>query len=326
MGNPTQANIRFKDQLYLMRKSLQTQIRIFWTSFLCLWFLQGTAQDSLQMQSPTLNKAKLRTVILTESALYLGSMAYLQFVWYKDKERVPFHFYNDSKGYLQMDKMGHAYGAYLQSYLGYKSLRNAGLSKKKSLLYGGTLGIILQTPIEIFDGIYENWGFSWSDMAANSAGALLVIGQEVLFDRQMFQYKFSFSRSIYAQQGGGYLGDNTLESLLLDYNGHTYWLSTNLNNFIFQDRLPDWLNIAVGYSANGMYGEFENRRFWGSVRLPQTERYRQFLLSPDIDWTKIPTRSKFLKGVFQALNFIKIPAPALELDGRGRFRGYWVYF
>ena len=282
--------------------------------------------DSLEVIKPEIDKRKLRTAIITESALYVGSMAYLQFVWYKDSERVPFHFYDDSKGYLQIDKMGHAYAAYLESYLCYKWLRSAGVSKKKSLLFGGTMGIILQTPIEVFDGLYENWGFSWSDMAANAAGSMLLIGQEVLFDEQLFKYKFSFSRSSYASLANGYLGDSTLESLLLDYNGHTYWLSTNVNKYLLKDKLPDWLCISAGYSANGMYGEFENRSSWRGVSIPETERYRQYLLSIDVDWTKIPTRSKFLKRVFQALNFVKIPAPTLEFASGGRSRGHWLYF
>ncbi len=303
------------------------KIKLLCLSLFCLCLTNLSAQDSLTTTTPsTINKSKLRAAIITESALYLGGMAYLQYVWYRDSERVPFHLYNDSKGYLQMDKMGHGYGAYLESYLCYKWLRSAGVSKKKSLLFGGTMGIVLQTPIEIFDGLYEDWGFSWSDMAANTAGALLVMGQEILFDRQVLQYKFSFSRSVYAERSNGYLGDNTLESLLLDYNGHTYWLSTNVNNFVLKDKMPGWINLAFGYSANGMYGEFENRTSYRGVPIPETKRYRQFLLSPDIDWTKIPTRSKFLKGLFQALNFIKIPAPALEVDGRGKIKGHWFYF
>ena len=294
---------------------------------LCCVLISETvsAQDSLPPQSE-INKSKLTTAIITESALYVGSLSYLHFVWYKDSERVPFHFYDDSKGYLQIDKMGHTYGSYIESYLSYKWLRDAGVRKKKALLFGATMGLVLQTPIEVFDGLYEDWGFSWSDMAANAAGSLLVIGQEVFFDRQWLQYKFSFTRSVYASQSHGYLGDNTLQSLFYDYNGHTYWLSSNLNNFTAGKPFPDWLNIAVGYSANGMFGEFENRATWYGQPLPQTERYRQFLLSPDIDFTRIPTQSKFLKGVFFALNFIKFPAPALEYDSRGKFSGHWVYF
>lgn len=283
------------------------------------------SQDSLAVEVNQVNKKKLATAIVTESVLYTGLMSGLQFVWYKDSERVPFHLYDDSKGYLQIDKMGHAYGSYVESYLCYKWLRNAGVSKNKSLLFGGTMGIIMQTPIEVFDGLYANWGFSWSDMAANTAGSFLLIGQEILFDRQFLQYKFSFQRSVYANQANGYLGDTQLESLFYDYNGHTYWLSTNVNNLIKNNRIPDWLNLAVGYSANGMFGEFENRSSWGGVAIPETERYRQFFLSPDIDWTKIPTKSKFMKSVFHALNFIKIPAPAIELDGRGKIRGHWLY-
>ncbi|MFK7808794.1 MAG: DUF2279 domain-containing protein [Saprospiraceae bacterium] len=291
-----------------------------------LFVINLNAQDSLELKKPEINKSRLAAAIVTESALYIGSMAYLQFVWYKDAERVPFHFYDDSKGYLQIDKMGHAYGAYVESYLCYKWLRHAGVSKKKALLYGGSMGIILQTPIEIFDGLYEDWGFSWSDMGANTAGALLVVGQEVLFDEQILKYKFSFTRSTYAEKANGYLGGNSLESLFLDYNGHTYWLSANVNDFMLKDKLPDWINVAVGYSAGGMFGEFKNRTSYRGVSIPETKRYRQFFLSPDIDWTKIPTKSKFLKGVFQALNFIKLPAPALEVDGRGKFRGHWLYF
>ena len=294
--------------------------------FCCLFSIKVSGQDSLSIATSTVNHAKLRTIILTESALYLGSMAYLQFIWYKDKERVPFHFFDDSKGYLQVDKLGHIYGAYWQSYLSYQWLRSAGVSKKNALIFGGTAGIILQMPIEIFDGLYEGWGFSWGDVAANTAGSVLVIGQELLFDEQVFQYKFSFSRSPYANQANGYLGDNTLESLFYDYNGHTYWLSTSVNNFLLKEKLPDWLNLAVGYSANGMFGEFENRTSYRGVSLPTTERYRQFLLSPDINWTKIPTQSKLLKGVFQALNLVKIPAPALEVNSLGRVKGHWIYF
>ena len=274
----------------------------------------------------TLNKKRLAWTITGETIFYVGGMSYLGFVWYKDVDRVPFHFYNDNAGYLQIDKFGHVYGAYLESYIGYHALRAAGVKKGPAIWLGGTLGLILQTPIEIFDGLYAGWGFSWGDMIANAAGAGLVMGQAALFDDQIFRYKFSFWRSTYADTAGGYLGDNFLQSLLYDYNGHTYWLSMNANRIIPGDPLPAWLNIAAGYSANGMYGEFENRTRWGSTIIPETPRDRQFLLSLDVDWEKIPTSNKTLKVLFKGLNFVKIPFPALEINSRGQFRGYWLYF
>ncbi|PRY14794.1 putative lipoprotein DUF2279 [Pontibacter ummariensis] len=288
----------------------------------------GYAQvpDSTAMDSSKVDRRKLVPIVASEAAFYLGGMSYLQFIWYKDHERVPFHFYNDTKGYLQVDKFGHAFGAYVESYIGYKLLRHAGVPKGKALLYGGTLGLVLQTPIEVFDGLYEGWGFSVPDMVANTAGSALVIGQEILFGEQVAKYKFSFSPSPYYRQANGYLGDSHLESLFLDYNAHTYWLSVPINKLALKNTLPDWANIAVGYSANGMFGEFENKRYYRGVHLPETARYRQYLLSLDIDWTRIKTDSKLLNTLFKGMFFIKLPFPALEVNSKGQVKGHLLHY
>ncbi len=294
-------------------------------SILLLLFLFSFLSGFCLTPPDSLNRKKLYTAIATEAAFYGAGISYLRFIWYKDKERVPFHYYNDAAGYQQIDKFGHAFGAYAESYIGYHWLRAAGLQRNKALLYGGTLGLILQTPIEIFDGMYEGWGFSWSDMLANAAGAGIVVGNELLFHEQLIKFEFSFAPSPYREQAHGYLGDNNLESLFLDYNAHTYWLSLPLNKLGFKG-LPPWINLAAGYSANGMFGEFKNRLYYKGLPIPETERYRQFLLSPDIDWTRIHTRSRFLKTIFKAMFFIKLPAPALELNGQGRLKLYGFYY
>lgn len=274
----------------------------------------------------SLNNKKLYTAIGVQTAFYVAGMSYLQFVWYRDKERVPFHYYNDAAGFQQIDKLGHAFGAYVGSYVGYHWLRSAGLSRNKSLLFGGSLGLVLLTPIEVFDGLYEGWGFSWPDMAANAAGAGLVVGNELLFGKQLVKYKFSFAPSPYREQAQGYLGETALNSLFLDYNAHTYWLSVPLNKILPGTNLPSWISLAAGYSANGMFGEFHNRTQYRGLQIPTTERYRQFLLSPDIDWTRIPTNSRFLKTLFQAMFFVKLPAPALEITNNGSWKLYGLYY
>jgi hypothetical protein len=270
----------------------------------------------------SLNRRKLYTAIATEAAFYAAGISYLRYVWYRDKERVPFHFYDDGAGYKQIDKFGHVYGAFIESYIGYHWLRAAGVKQNKALLYGGTLGLVLQ----IFDGLYKGWGFSWWDMAANAAGSGIVIGNELLFGQQLLKYKFSFSPSPYRKMAHGYLGDNVLESLFLDYNAHTYWLSLPANRLLLRDKLPGWLALSVGYSANGMFGEFENRRSYRGNPIPATERTRQFLLSADVDWTRIPSRSKFLRTIFKGMTFIKLPFPALEINGKGKFKAYGLYY
>jgi uncharacterized protein YfiM (DUF2279 family) len=284
------------------------------------------AQPVDSVPAPAINKKILYSAIVTESAVYLGGMSYLQFVWYKDKELVPFEFYNDSKGYLQIDKCGHSFASYGESYVAYRWLRNAGVSRNKALLYGGTMGIVLQAPIEIFDGMYEGWGFSWSDVVANTAGSALLIGQELLFNEQVVRFKISYSRSDISKKAYGYLGNNALDGFFYDYNSHSFWLSMNANKLFMKDVLPPWLNIAVGYSADGMLGEFNNRSYYDGHKLPQYDRTRQFLLSLDVDWEKIPTHSRFLKTVFSGLNFIKIPFPTLEINSKGKFTPYLIYF
>jgi hypothetical protein len=279
-----------------------------------------SAEDTIQLK-----KARLITVISGMSAAYIGSMAYLQYGWYKDDKRVPFEFYNDSKGYNQIDKFGHIGGAYTESYIGFQSLLWAGVSRKKAVLYGGTLGFFLQLPIEIWDGMYEGWGFSWSDVGANAIGSMLVIGQELAFHDQIVKYKFTFSPSPYARQANGYLGKG-FDQVLYDYNGHTFWLSAPIKSVIKSSKIPGWADFSLGYSAGGMFGEFENITSFKGVQIPPTERYRQFLFSLDIDFTKIPAKNVYLKRLFNSMFMIKIPFPAIEINTKGQFIFHPLYY
>jgi hypothetical protein len=287
----------------------------------------AACQDTAAIAPPVqINKAKLFVTIAGETAVCAGISYYLQTVWYKDHNRVPFHFHNDNRAYLQMDKFGHVFSAYAESYIGYKLLRNAGVKKGPALLYGGSLGIILQAPIEIFDGLYDDWGFSWGDMVGNTVGACLVVGQELLFDDLPLKYKLSYKQSPYYLSASGLRVENPLRRSLFDYNGHTYWLSLPLNKIVPSAKIPPWLALSAGYGATGMSGKFENTASYNGIVIPPTERYRKYLLSLDIDWTKIKTSSKFLKAVLNCMVFIKLPFPAIEFNSLGKVRGHWIYY
>ena len=273
----------------------------------------------------TLNRRRIWTAGLTQVGAYAGLNAFLSLIWYQDAKRVPFNFYDDSDGYLQMDKAGHFYGAYRESFVAYYGLRWAGVSKKKALLYGAPVGLLLQTPIEIFDGLYEGWGFSWSDMVANAMGGLVFGVQEAVYDEQRILAKFSYSPSPYPDYHSRF-GDTRLVHFFTDYNAHTYWLSLNIKDFWRRTPLPSWLNIAVGYSANGLFGELSNPKFYRGEPFPHFERYRQYFFSLDVDLTKIRTRHKFLRTVFRAVNMLKFPLPAVEWNRIGAWGWHWVYF
>lgn len=286
-----------------------------------------SAQDSINYENTKSHQMiKPLPVVVASTLSYTGGLLYMNNNYYPDQDRVQFYFSNDIKSYLQVDKLQHVFGSYIESYLGYHYLLSLGLDKKKALLWGGPLGFIMQTPKEIIDGHFIGAGFSWGDVMGNAIGSTLMMGQEIVFGEQFCRYKFSFSRSPYADLANGFLGDNYLRSYSMDYNGHTYWLSFNANKLFLKNKIPGWLNIAVGYSANGMFGPFENIESHNGVGIPETVRYRQFLLSLDIDWLKIKTRSKFLRIVFEGLNFIKVPFPAIEYNSKGSIKGYWLYF
>ena len=264
--------------------------------------------------------------LAVEGVVLTGAITYLKYQWYNDKERVAFHFYNDFKGWNQVDKLGHFYISYLESNVGYSLLKKFNFSEKKALHYGGFQGLILETPIEFFDAYHEGWGFSLSDMLANSFGSLFFIAQQKLFDEQLIRPKLSFSRSIYAQNANGLLGkDNLLSEFIYDYNGYTYWFSFSPKRIFKINKIPEWINLSFGYGSNGMLGEFENKKTYKGKILPFYKRYRQYYLSLDINLSKIKTNSRPLKKIFNVLSYLKIPLPTIEFSNK-KLKGYLFYF
>lgn len=277
--------------------------------------------------SPYYQKKRAAAVIASESILATGSLIALSQVWYNDYPQTSFHTFNDNAEWLQMDKCGHVITAYTVGRYGIGLLKWAGVKRKKAIWYGGLTGFAYQGVIEIFDGYSSSWGFSNGDLAANTIGAGMLIGQEFLWNEQRIVPKFGFTKTGYAAYRPALLGSNFSEQILKDYNGQTYWLSANIASFIpGENKFPQWLNIAFGYGANGMTGGHTNPPVYTSNgTLLEFERYRQFYIAPDIDLTKIPVRSPFLKAVFGTFGFLKIPLPGLEIS-RGKLSGHALIF
>ncbi|MGZ4099389.1 MAG: DUF2279 domain-containing protein, partial [Bacteroidia bacterium] len=296
------------------------------------------ANGSLKADRPTrtgfysdsVNYKKRKIILAGSSAiLTVGSLVYLNNAWYKQYNTGKFHFFNDNGEWLQMDKAGHVYTNYQVSRLMMESFNWAGFNKKQKLFIGGTIGLGYMTAIEFMDGFSNGWGFSGGDMVANVLGTSLAMGQEAAWNQQRIQLKFSFSPSGLAQYNPSLLGKNFYTQLLKDYNGQTYWLSINPSSFIknVDNKFPKWLNIAFGYNAYGMLGGRYNNIAVEDVNgnVLKFDRERRFYASIDIDLTRIKTTSKFLKGLFSAINIIKLPAPALQFSNKG-IRGYLLYF
>lgn len=279
-------------------------------------FAQET--DTLNLQSDTLNRKRLKLVIATEATLYAISIPGLYVLWYKDYPQSSFHFFNDNEEWLQMDKFGHFTASYYIGLVGFNALRYTGLSEKKSIWYGGMTGLVYLTTVEIMDGFSKEWGASPGDLFANTLGTALFISQQVAWHEQKFVMKWSYHASSYAQYNPDQMGNTDVKRMLKDYNGQTYWLSANISSLGLQHtRLPKWLNIAAGYGAEGMTGAFSNPAEVNGIPVPYSERYRQLYIAPDIDLSRIPVKSKIWKLIFKTIGFIKIPMPTLEFNRYG---------
>ncbi len=253
-----------------------------------------------------------------------GTIFLLDKAWYADHQRAPLHNFNDGAEWLQMDKAGHAFSAYTLGAWGHQLLDRCDPGSRKGLWYGSATGLVFLTAVEVLDGTSEAWGFSWWDIAANVSGFGLYTGQELAWGEQRLRLKLSARHTEYAAMRPGLLGESGVERYLKDYNGHTIWLSANLHSFMPNSKFPTWLNLAFGYGADGMITAFEpdGPEAIGADLL----RQRRFFLAPDIDLTRIPTKSKALRTVLFVLNSIKIPMPTLEVNDSGRIQGHWLYF
>ncbi len=284
-------------------------MRIFLFVFFMLACMQPYA--TAQNQKDSINKKKIKKIILAESAIYTSGMTALGFLWYKDTRSQSFQFFNDNNQWLQMDKAGHIYTAYHITEINFQLLKKSGMNSQKAMLYSSLSATAMMLPIEIFDGFSQAYGASWGDALANTIGAFLPY-QQFLFDQNYIYPKFSFSPSIYADTRPNTLGGSYLEQVIKDYNGQTYWLSTDLNIFSKKNKFPDWLQFSLGYSGDQMiYGNPQENLENGYISK------RQWLLSLDMNLSKIEVEQKWLKIMFNIINRVKIPFPAVEWNGKG---------
>lgn len=278
-----------------------------------------------------LNKKRLFAVAGVHTLIIGGGLVALNQVWYKNYEKSSFHIKDDMGVWLQVDKFGHAYSAY--SIAGPMSgmYMWTGMDRKKSVLLGSFESLGVLTAIELMDAYSAEWGFSYGDMGANVLGTALYAGQELLWQEQKVQLKFSsrirnYTPAILHDRANQIYGSGMAERLLKDYNTQSYWLSVSVHSFF--NPWPKWLNVAVGYGGDDMYGAYYNT--WKDVDgvyhdMSDIHRYRQYFLSLDVNLAAIETRYALLNKVLDYLT-IKIPSPTLEYTSQGKVKFHPFYF
>ncbi|HEX8428734.1 DUF2279 domain-containing protein [Hymenobacter sp.] len=252
---------------------------------------------------------------------YTGLTYALSKGWYTG-DKTSLHWFNDLREWKQLDKAGHFWGAFHESRGAVDMLQWAGVPERRAIWYGGFVGFLLQSPIELLDGRDPAYGASASDLAANFLGSVGLIGQQLAWHEVRIMPKYSFHTTPYAARRPNVLGKSLAEQYLKDYNGQTYWLCADVGAWLpAGSRWPRWLQPAVGYGAQQMvYNDPATNAAAG------LQSYRQYYLSLDIDLRHIPTRSKLLRRVFYVASIFHIPAPALEWNKRRGFVARGLYY
>ena len=153
-------------------------------------------------QKDSVNTKRLYFVSGTLVTGTTSSLVLLNESWYKNYPRSNFHSFNDSKEWLQMDKVGHAMTSYYIGYAINETYKWTGLDKNKSIIYGSLTSLAYLSGLEILDGFSQAWGFSWSDMLANSLGTALFTSQELFWNEQRIKLKFSAHKTPKVPPGG----------------------------------------------------------------------------------------------------------------------------
>ena len=271
-----------------------------------------------------LSKQKKQNTLISSLSIGVSSASFigLNELWYKDYPQSKFHFFNDSKEWMQMDKFGHAFTSYQIGRNFYNTLQTGDSNRNRNILLGGASGLLYLTGVEILDGKSAQWGFSNTDMIANTFGYFLFASQEYFLQQQFISMKFSYQKSEFANLRPETFGRNFQQRLLKDYNGQTYWLSAPLSlNRTNTKRFTRWLCVSFGYSID------ENVFADNNINsVNNFQATREFFFSFDADLNRIEWRRKWVKKVASVINFIKIPSPTIGIRSDGKVKVYPLYF
>ncbi len=284
--------------------------------------------DTLRLNNPppdpsSVNKRKLAIIGGVTAVGLLSTYIYIQEVWWKDQQ-TSFHIDHD-KDYVyakNMDKAAHFIGGVMTAQVMKASFYWAGMKPIPAYLYAGAMGTALQLIIEVKDGFSPTYGFSVGDVLAGSAGSFI----------PLLKYHFPKSHAVniklsYFRKHTYYYDVNPKANVVDDYMNQTYWLALSLNDWLpknsaFEKAWPDFLTITGGFSIDDTWN-----RYYTGVSLPEDKGkgHYEYLISLDIDWRKIlPQNRNLTKALSDALNYVKLPLPALRLGPS--VQGYWVYW
>ncbi len=233
-------------------------------------------------------------------------LAYMKNAWWTGEKADEFFFRADwDENFRDQDKFGHALGGYHLARFGAAFLRSACLSKPNAIAWSAAYAAAFQLQIEIFDGMFDKYGFSYADLIANTAGTALAVLHETHPRTRAIKPTMSYTRTA-ALRNRDEFGGELRPSL--DYSGQTYWLSADVNAMLPPAAKPFWpafVRVSAGHSIT----DWIDPRTGANIRAK-----RKILLTLDFDAEKLPGENRIWKTIKRQLSYIHLPSPALQIS------------
>ncbi|HUQ19159.1 MAG TPA: DUF2279 domain-containing protein, partial [Gemmatimonadaceae bacterium] len=221
-------------------------------------------------------------------------------------ERAPHFFFHADwdENFRDQDKFGHLFGGFELARLGYATLRNACMSPSHALVWSAAYATLFQLQIEIYDGLYKKYGFSYADLIANTTGMLFAVEREKHPGLRPFKLTMSYAPSA-AMRNRHNIPTEIRPTL--DYSGQTYWVSTDVHALLPDNAKPYWprfIRVSAGHSIT----DWLDPNTGASIRAQ-----RKILLTLDLDVEQLPGENHVWKTLKRNLSYVHLPSPALQL-------------
>ncbi|NKB70705.1 MAG: DUF2279 domain-containing protein [Candidatus Latescibacteria bacterium] len=273
-----------------------------------------------------------RLALLGGSAAALRHLGYeyVDRAWYQGHKQDSIRWINDWSGetYVNLDKGGHFIaGLYLSQNL-QEAYGWSGFSPRQAALLGTITSWAALLEIEMRDAYFAEWGFSIPDFVANTLGASVPLVHAFFPASQVLNFKFSyFPSSLYLDRRQRQADQRPFTAHAIDdYEGMTFWLTLAVDRVLpkrLAARWPDYMGLALGYSARGLHGSNVKSRGPNKFFPDRPDARPQVLLGLDWDTRQLPGRGPFWRHLKKQLNWIHWPSPALRLYPDLRF--YLLY-
>ena len=252
------------------------------------------------------------------SAFVAGNGAlysYFKSAWWSGERADGFFFQADwDENFRDQDKFGHLFGGYHLARVGSALIRSACVSKPKAIAWSAAYAAVFQLQIEVWDGLYKKYGFSYPDLLSNTAGTALAVLHEAHPKTRAIKPTISYAPSAAMRNRDNIPGELRPS---LDYTGQTYWFSADIDALLPTEAKPYWpgfLRVSIGHSIT----DWIDRNTGANIRAR-----RKILLSLDFDAEKLPGENRIWKTFKRTLSYIHLPSPALQITPDAKLIGWY---